>query len=136
MFSLTFLYVTFITLQKRLDPVVVEENTHKKVQYVYIPSPSRSATSMTSGDLADISSSLSRSSVSSGSLGSKVSFGSTGSSSLEQAASVHSVPMKDRHTSLDQQEAPHSLDKITEQQAGPDVTNMAGKSCVPCEETG
>ncbi|KAH3837070.1 hypothetical protein DPMN_110448 [Dreissena polymorpha] len=71
---------------KRLDPVVVEETTHKKVQYLYLPSPSRSGQSMTSGDLGDISSSLSKSSVSSGSLGSKVSLTSP---SLDHAGSLN-----------------------------------------------
>lgn len=52
---------------------------------MYIPSPSRSVSSLTSGDLADVSSSLSRSSVSSGSLGSKI--GSL-SSSLDRNPSV------------------------------------------------
>ncbi|WAR00362.1 TP53B-like protein [Mya arenaria] len=70
---------------KRLDPVIVEESTHKKVQYIYIPSPSRSVTSMTSGDLADISSSISKSS---GSLGSKVSLTS---SSLDHSDGGQSV---------------------------------------------
>lgn len=63
----------------------MEENTHKKIQYVYLPSPSRSVSSLTSGDLADVSSSLSRSSVSSSSLGSKI---SSLSSSLDRNPSV------------------------------------------------
>ena len=62
-----------------MEPLTVEENTHKRIQYMYIPSPSRSATSLTSGDLADVSSSLSKSSVSSGSLGSKISLRSSAS---------------------------------------------------------
>lgn len=107
--------------------MIVEENTHKKVQYVYIPSPSRSATSMTSGDLADISSSMSRSSVSSGSLGSKVSVGSSGSSSLDHTG-AHSIRLAERQSSLDQPEAcskGQDVADVSNQQGGESATSLA-----------
>ncbi|XP_053405315.1 TP53-binding protein 1-like isoform X2 [Mercenaria mercenaria] len=124
---------------KRLDPVIVEENTHKKVQYVYIPSPSRSVSSLTSGDLADVSSSLSRSSVSSGSLGSKV--GSL-SSSLENRHSGSSKHLETQ-TSLDKSQpdlshteanqtgakTSESLEAVSEKSHSSEI--MAAPSSVP-----
>ena len=85
-------------MQQKGEPVILEEKTHKKVQLVYVPSPSRSVSSLTPGDLADVSSSLSRSGSSS--LGSKVSI-SGGSLDSQKSPDLSQAPRK----SLDQSEA-------------------------------